>query len=485
MAKLNRRRFLGILVATGAASAVSGCAAPAAPSPTAAPKPTEAPRPVATAAPAATATPQPSQAPAQSGAAKPFAGQTINASFYQLTSVAALQTMLSDFEQQTGMKVNMEVQGFAIHNQRMDLELSVKGAAYDVSNITFAYANRWVGSGWFTNLEEFIKDANKTPKEWDAEDFNAGAMVPFLDAKKNRCGFAYDGSVMVTCAARGDLVEKSGLPMPKTFDDLVKLLDAIHDKGGVKAFVADNLHHWCWAPFLMGFGGNVFKAAPDNLTPTLDTKEAIESADWYANILRKYCPEGVLSYTNDQALTAQAQSRANIRIQSISWFTPMADPAKSTVAKTLKFARMPAGPKGDYPAGNSMGVGIPVGSKNKEAAWEFIKWMCSKETVKRLAVEKLHPGPCRTSVINSPEFKKAMTINGHDLASEYITVLDLIGKSGYMLYRTVSVFPPVGTAINKAIEAIATKQTTAEAAMKQAQQEAVADIKKAGVKIDA
>ena len=485
MAKAFRRRdFLkfAALAAAGAAIA-AGCAPAAAPSPTAAPKPaaTTAPAPAATAAPAPAAT----QAPVQSGAAKPFAGQTINASFYELTSVAALRTMLPDFEQQTGMKVNMEVQAFAVHNQRMDLELSAKGSAYDVSNITFAYANRWVGSGWFTNLEEYIKDPNKTPKEWDAEDFNAGAMVPFLDAKKNRCGFAYDGSVMVTCAARGDLVDRSGLGMPKTFDDLVKLLDAVHDKEGVKAFVADNLHHWCWAPFLMGFGGNVFKSAPDNLTPTLDTKEAIEAAEWYANILRKYCPEGVLSYTNDQALTAQAQSRANIRIQAISWFTPMVDPAKSTVSKTLKFARMPAGPKGDYPAGNSMGVGIPIGSKKKEAAWEFIKWMCSKDTVKRLAVEKLHPGPCRTSVINSPEFKKAMTVNGHDLASEYITVLDLIGKTGYMLYRTVAVFPPVGTAINKAIEAITTKQMTAEAAMKQAQQEAIADIKKAGVKIDA
>ncbi|MHB1134592.1 MAG: ABC transporter substrate-binding protein [Chloroflexota bacterium] len=485
MARLSRRDFLGSITILGASAVVAACASSAAPTPTAAPKSTEPPKPAATSAPAASAAPAATQAPAQAGAAKPFAGVTLNGSFYELTSVAALKTLLPDFEQQSGIKVNLEVQAFAVHNQRMDLALSAKDAAYDISNITFAYANRWVGSGWFTNLEEFIKDPNKTPKEWDADDFNAGAMVPFLDAKKNRCGFAYDGSVMVTCAARGDVVEKSGLPMPKTFDDLVKLLDAIHDKEGVKAFVADNLHHWCWAPFLMGFGGNVFKAAPDNLTPMLDSKESIESAEWYANILRKYCPDGVLSYTNDQALTAQAQARANIRIQSISWFTPMVDPAKSTVSKTLKFARVPAGPKGDYPAGNSMGVGIPIGSKKKEAAWEFIKWMCSKETVKRLAIEKLHPGPCRTSVINSPEFKKAMTINGHDLASEYITVLDLIGKTGYMLYRTVSVFPPVGTAINKAIEAITTKQLTAEAAMKQAQQDAIADIKKAGVKIDA
>ncbi len=38
--------------------------------------------------------------------------------------------------------------------------------------------------------------------------------------------------------------------------------------------------------------------------------------------------------------------------------------------------------------------------------------------------------------------------------------------------------------MNKAIERIATRQQSAEDAMKQAQAEAVADLKKAGVKMD-
>jgi multiple sugar transport system substrate-binding protein len=42
----------------------------------------------------------------------------------------------------------------------------------------------------------------------------------------------------------------------------------------------------------------------------------------------------------------------------------------------------------------------------------------------------------------------------------------------------------VGEKINKAIEVIATKQMSAEAAMKQAQAETIADLKKAGVPLD-
>ncbi|MBW1996249.1 MAG: hypothetical protein JRI77_17640 [Deltaproteobacteria bacterium] len=77
-----------------------------------------------------------------------------------------------------------------------------------------------------------------------------------------------------------------------------------------------------------------------------------------------------------------------------------------------------------------------------------------------------------------------MTLNGIDVASIYVKVLEMGGQTGHMKYRTVPVFPQVGDKINKAIERIATKQQSAKEAMKQAQREAVADLKKGGFKID-
>src|SRR2546428_11964043 len=78
-----------------------------------------------------------------------------------------------------------------------------------------------------------------------------------------------------------------------------------------------------------------------------------------------------------------------------------------------------------------------------------------------------------------------MTFNGQDVADLYLKVLNLGGKSGYMKYRTVPVFPQVGDKINKAIERIATKQEGARDAVKQAQVGANEALKKAGVKVDA
>ena len=137
--------------------------------------------------------------------------------------------------------------------------------------------------------------------------------------------------------------------MPKTFDELIKVCDAVHDKDGVAAFTADKLHHWNWIPYLMGMGGAVFKAPPENLTPTLDTPQAAQSAEWYANLLMKYGPDGILSYSDDQAMRSQMSGRANIRTQAITWMVPLAKHAESTVQKTVRYGLMPAGPDGQLP----------------------------------------------------------------------------------------------------------------------------------------
>ncbi|MBA2450314.1 MAG: extracellular solute-binding protein, partial [Chloroflexi bacterium] len=422
--------------------------------------------------------------PGQTGAAKPFAGVTISGASFQHVYQEALKEYLPQFEEQSGMKVNLDLQAFPVYNQRTDLELSTQGSAWDFLNITFVYSGRWIGAGWFHPIEELAKDPNKTPPDWGVDDWPSGALASLKDDKGTIYGYPWEVGAMINGAGRADLVEKAGLKLPTTFDEMTKVLEAVNDQDGTKAFVADKLHHWNWIPYLMGFGGTVFKDPPGNLTPTLNTPEAIKAAEWYSNVLRSFTPEGVLSYTDDQAMTAQLQGRANMRTQAVAWMVPVGMPEKSQVAKTAGFALMPGGPAGQFPGSNSHGFGIPVGSRKKEAAWEFIKWAMSKEMVARVVTEKGYAAPCRLSVINSPEFKQKMTLNGQDVASLYTQVLELGGKTGYMKYRTVPVFPQVGDKINKAIEVIATRQMTAEDAMKQAQAEAVADLKKSGVQVD-
>ncbi len=85
------------------------------------------------------------------------------------------------------------------------------------------------------------------------------------NAKGETFAFTHEAGAMLLIASRSDLIEQAGLKMPTTFDELIKVCDAVNGKDGVSAFVADKLHHWNWIPYLMGNGGGVFKAPPENL----------------------------------------------------------------------------------------------------------------------------------------------------------------------------------------------------------------------------
>ena len=392
-------------------------------------------------------------APAVLGQAKSkYAGTTIRGSAFSLPFHTYLRNYFPEFEEKTGIKIVFDVQAFPVYNQRTDLELSTKGSTYDVINVTYAYTGRWIGAGWMTDLDEFSSNANMTPPEFDPKDFISGAQISMRDAKGHTYGYGIEAGAMILGAGRADLIDKAGLKMPTTLDEFRNVCEMTQGKDGVGAYVADKLHHWNWVPYLLAAGGGIMKDPPGNLTPTLDTAVNARSAEWYSDLLTKYSVPGVLSYTDDQAMQAQLAGRAN--------------------------------PAGAFPGANCHAFGIPAGSKKKEAAWEFIKWALSKEMLTRIVEKHGYPSIVRRSVVDSSVYREAMTLNGQDLASLYLQVLERGEKGGYMKYRTTPVFPQVGDKMNRAIEAIATKQMDAPAALKQAQAQAVEDIKKAGIPID-
>lgn len=419
------------------------------------------------------------------GQARPFAGTTLNGAAFQSTFFEYLKGYFPEFEERTGIKLNFNTQAFPVYNQRTDLELSTRGSALDIINVTFIFSGRWIGAGWLTNLSDYVRDANRTEPDWDANDFVSGAQSAMSDAKGNTYGFAWEAGAMLMAASRADLLDKAGKSMPTTFDELQAACEAVQGKEGMSAFVADRLHHWNWIPYLMGMGGKIFRDPPDNLTPLLASPEAVRAAQWYAELLAKFAPAGGLSFSDDQAMRTQMAGRAMFRTQAITWLVPLAKHDESTVRNTVRYSLMPHGPAGNFPGSNSHGLGIPIGSRKKEAAWEFIKWALSKQMLNRIVADHGYPSVCRRSVITSDTFKKALTLNGQDVASLFLEVLELGGRSGYMKYRTVPVFPQVGDQINRGIERIATKQQDAPTAMKQTQQDALQVLERAGVKVDA
>ena len=133
---------------------------------------------------------------------KPYAGTTLNASCFQTTYYEYLKAYLPAFQEMTGIKVNFTMQAFPVYNQRTDLELSTRGSAMDVCNVTFIYSGRWIGAGWFTPLDTFTKDRKYTPADWEPEDFVSGAQSAMQNAKGETFAFTHEAGAMLLCASR-------------------------------------------------------------------------------------------------------------------------------------------------------------------------------------------------------------------------------------------------------------------------------------------
>jgi multiple sugar transport system substrate-binding protein len=225
----------------------------------------------------------------------------------------------------------------------------------------------------------------------------------------------------------------------------------------------------------------VFRNAPTDLMPVLDSPEAVAAADFFCTNLRQYGPDGVLSYTYDQVLEALKQGRANYSSNNETFLVQMGG-ADSKVAKTCALSLTPAGPAGRFPNVAAHGWGIPVGSRNKDAAWEFITWAMSKDLLLRMFNDHGYSSVTRRSIIERPEFRQKMQINGIDVAQLYLDTLNL-GAKGYTVYRTVAPYPPIDHEIDVAVQSIISKQQTPKQAMAQAQQNALTQLKRAGVKL--
>ena len=88
----------------------------------------------------------------------------------------------------------------------------------------------------------------------------------------------------------------------------------------------------------------------------------------------------------------------------------------------------------------------------------------------------------RQSLLGAPAYKQKMVINGVDTGQLFTDTLAFASR-GYMKYRTVHVYPQVNAQINQAISRVVSGQMKAKESLSQAQANAVADLKRAGVKL--
>lgn len=345
------------------------------------------------------------QAPAPAANAKPYAGTTLRFLAANHPWTETIKGLLPQFEEKTGIKVNLESIAENQLLQKLTVELTSGAGTVDVfMGRPLQEAKLFYKNGWYADLGAFVKDEKKTPKEYDFNDFFPSAV------QAETVNGTLIGIPVVTeqhiIYYRKDLFEQKKIKVPTTMEELEAAAKALHDpdKGiyGIVMRGQGNPAVTQFSSFLYSFGGDWTKDGK----AALDTPEAIKAFETYGRLLRNYGPPGVLNMSWPQAAALFAQGKAAMWLDANSLFLNVTDKEKSTVGDKVGFAMFPAGDKGAVPyTATAWGLHIAKSSKHPDAAWELVKFLTSKEVT--LQTQAKGNPSARASVWDHPDGKKA------------------------------------------------------------------------------
>ncbi|WP_409342678.1 ABC transporter substrate-binding protein [Paenibacillus sp. MBLB4367] len=343
---------------------------------------------------------------------KPFAGKKLSIVTANHPWGDAIKELLPQFEASTGMKV--EVQSF--FEDQLAQKLTVQLTAASVTPDVFMYsplqqAKLFVKNGWISPIDEYAKkDA-----AYDYNDFSKASVGSnTVDGKLYGIPIITEQHILYY---RKDLLQKAGIAVPKTMDELLAAAKKLHDpRNEIYGFAARGQR----SPLVSQISSFIYSEGGDFMKgdkATVNTPEAVKGMTTYAALLKDFGPPGVLNMSWPQAIGVFAQGKAAFFADANSLFKNATDPEKSKIADQVGFALFPAGKEGSKPFNiTSWGLAMNAKSVNKDAAWEFIKWASSKEIV--LATQKKGNPGARMSVWNNPDGTTAFPKELADVTKE-------------------------------------------------------------------
>lgn len=431
---VSRRRLIGTGLGAAATAALAACGG--AGSPTAAPpKPTEASKPAApTAAPAAGSAPaatkpaapgsaptKPAAAasPATPGAAKPAVGATtapapaggmapaamnpakakganLKVLLWSNYKYDGIKSYTPEFEKEFGAKITFDPIADADLPNKQLISLSGGTGEYDLTTVDEPYFPAY--NSFLVELDPLVA-ADKFPKEdwvpvmWDAGVFNGKVY-----------GVAFDPNVEILFY-RKDILDQKGLKVPTTWPEYFEVAQKTHTNDVPGNVISGSRQAQtgiaAWN-FITTRGNEIFD---EKFAPAFDNDKSYEALDMYKQIVDKVSPKGTPGYDGTAATTDFRQGKAVLFVYWASVAPGMKNAKDTAVADKVGYAPIVGWEKRHSMRG-VWNWGIYKDAKQRDAAWEFVKWFTQPEQALKYVKAGSGNTP-RLSVLNGQEFLSA------------------------------------------------------------------------------
>jgi multiple sugar transport system substrate-binding protein len=312
-------------------------------------------------------------------------GKTITLSMLAGFKEDVLRANLPEFEKKTGIKVVVDASPFGDMYKKNLLALST-GGRYDVL---------FLDEPWIPPLSEFLAPLDERLRGFDMQDFVPTTVTSGAFQGK-QYALPVDPNVQLL-VYRKDLFEQKGLKPPATWDELLATAKAFHDPAkqqyGIAITASSDIQTSLYLLLSMwSYGAELVDSQGRG---GADTPAGRKGGEVFLELL-KYTPPNVRSYTFADVNKAIQLGQAAMAIQWASGAKPMEDPSRSSVAGKLGYAVVPKAVR-QTPMRGVWTIAIARTSPNQDAAWEFAKWLSSREF--GIAAVKF---PSATSAIHSP-----------------------------------------------------------------------------------
>ncbi len=389
-----------------------------------------------------------------------FRGKELYCIFYKHPWIDEMVKYFPEFTDLTGIKVNHEVLPEVQGRQKLTVEMTAGSGGVDAWHASMhVEKRRFWKSGWFQPLNKFLEDKSLTSPEFDWADFTKGAVDAVTQPDKTISGLPTFVDPFVLFY-RKDLFQQKGWKAPRTMAELEEQAQKLHNPPNMYGFVARGLKNanatpWAYVIYAMG---------ADYLTP--DRKSAInspawvKSMDWYAGMLRRFGPPGVVNFNWYECSSAFMQGQVGIYYDGVNFANQFEVPEKSKIAGKVGYAALPAGPAGHFAPTFTNAMAVSAQSRNKEAAYLLIQWATTKQMCARELLAGVGVG--RVSPWGNAEVKAKPKMPA-DWYTAYLESLK-IGRAGLPEIVDVTQYRDIiGVAIQKAIEGAKSADVIAQA----------------------
>lgn len=322
---------------------------------------------------------------AENATDKPYAGTTISILLNSSAQSTFIQEHLAEFTEETGIQVNCE----QLSNDQLNTKILVSMAAggKDLDMFMFmAYQNtlQYVQNGWLEPLNEYYAD----DAEFDIDDFMEGGITAgTVDDKLYGIPICSEHVIVFYNKA---MIEEAGIDVSaiQTYEDLEEACKTVEEKldgvHGIALRGSGNGAIVIVISLARAYGGDYLDADGN---AAINSEAFCKGVEVYRDLLQ-YAQEGASTMSWSETCNVFAQKQTAFRIDSDAQYTYLIDPSSSLVAEDeLGFLALPAGDVCAATSQSNWSYGISSGSEHKEAAWELIRWMNTKEAVVKAAVE--------------------------------------------------------------------------------------------------